>query len=146
MLPRWHIFWGAIFTLLIWILAPNISLIFLALIFFSSFLIDFDHYIMSVLKTKRISLLHAFDYHKKEEIKLIKEKKKGIRKKGDFHLFHTLEFHALIGILGIFWTPFFYIFVGMVFHSLLDLADLLHKDRFYRREFFLINWLIKKRN
>lgn len=144
MIPRYHIILGAVFTFLIWVAAPQTNLIYLTLVFLASFLVDIDHYIISVMRTKKIGLKNSFQYHKElREIELT-EKKKGIKRKGDFHLFHTIEFHVLIGILSIWFTPFFYIFIGMVFHSLTDLAYILITDRFYRREFFFFNWLKRK--
>ena len=59
-------------------------------------------------------------------------------------MFHTVEFHLLVGLLGLVWIGFFYIFIGMIFHSLLDVVDLTKRDTFYRREFFFFNWLGKK--
>lgn len=144
MLPRWHIFLGLIFVLIIGYLSPSIGLINLAIIFLASVLIDIDHYLVACTKTKKTSLFHAFNYHKDMAKKEIKEHKKGLRKRGDFHIFHTIEFHILIALLGIIWIPFFYIFIGLFFHSTMDLVYLLKKDRFYRREFFLSNWLRKK--
>lgn len=144
MLPRWHIFLGAIFTISLYFLFPQTNLLNLLLIFLASFLIDFDHYVASVIKTRRLSLTHSFDYHRKALKQEIAEKKKGIRKRGDFHFFHTVEFHLLLGVIGIFFSPIFYIFIGMVFHSLLDLLSLAYTDRIYRREYFLFNWLYNK--
>lgn len=144
MLPRWHILLGAILTVIIWLIIPGINMLYLALIFLASFLIDFDHYLCAVMKTGRIELRDAFQYHNELRKQYDIEHKKGIRKRGDFHLFHTLEFHALIAILGIFWTPFFYVFIGMVFHSLMDLVYIINKGVLYRREFFFFNWLRKK--
>ena len=146
MIPRWHILFGAIFTLLIWFFAPNLNWIYLILLFLSSFLIDFDHYVNVVIKTKKLSLFHSFRYHDELQKIELQENKKGLRRKGDFHLFHTVEFHIFVGLLGIFWIGFFYIFIGMVFHSLLDLFWLLQKDRFYRREYFLFNWIKNNKN
>ena len=125
MLPRWHILSGVIISLIVFIFSPQISLLYLALLFSSSFLIDFDHYLVSAIKTKRWRLSHSFNYHKEMRKKEIAEIKKGIRRKGDFHLFHTIEFHFLIGLLSFLWTGFFYIFIGMVFHSLLDVISLI---------------------
>jgi hypothetical protein len=144
MLPRWHIFLGAIFTALLWFFIPNISLIYLALVFLSSFLIDFDHYVASGLKTGRWKLGDSFEYHKKLVIQEKKEIAQGIRKKSDFHLFHTIEFHFLVGILSTIWSGFFFIFLGMIFHSLLDVISLLQGGAMHRREFLLTNWLRKK--
>ncbi len=144
MLPKWHVLLGAIFTLLLWAVAPTINPIYLSLVFLSSFLIDFDHYLASALKSKRIlGLRDSFRYHDKK----IKEEKAdisaGIKKKGDFHLFHTIEFHVFVGLLGILFIPLFYIFIGMLFHSLLDVYDGLRKGWLHRREFFLSNWVRK---
>jgi len=97
MLPRWHILLGAVFSGLLWLAAPNISWFYIALMFASSVLIDFDHYLNSVIKTRRISLFHSFEYHKKLAKQETEEKKSGLFRKGDFHLFHTVEFHILIG-------------------------------------------------
>jgi hypothetical protein len=72
------------------------------------------------------------------------EKEKGVRKKGDFHPFHTIEFHALVGLLSLLWVGFFYIFLGMMFHSLLDVIYLVYAGRTYRREFFFVRWIYRK--
>ena len=141
MLPRWHILLGVIFTFVIWFFAPYTRWEYLALVFLASFLIDFDHYINAVIKSKKLSLFQAFHYHRKLQEKEIQEYKKGIRNKGDFHLFHTIEFQFVIGVIGIFWAPFFYIFIGMIFHSLIDLCYSLYKDRLYRRNYFLFDWI-----
>ena len=145
MLPRWHIILGAIFTIILWIAVPGISFFYLILDFFASFLIDVDHYVASIINSGRIiSLKDSFEYHRIKEIQQQKEISRGIRKKSDFHLFHTLEFHLLVGLLGIFWIGFFYIFIGMVFHSLIDIYDGLRKGWLHRREFFFFNWLAKR--
>ncbi len=146
MLPRWHILLGAIFTLIVWAIVPMINILNLLLIFGASFLIDFDHYAASVLKTKRFGLLDSFEYHKKMNLRERREYGLGIRRKGDFHLFHTVEFHALIGFLSIPFSFFFYVFIGMIFHSLLDVISLVKAKRMYRREFFFFNWLMNKIN
>jgi hypothetical protein len=144
MLPRWHIILGAIFTALVWLAIPNIQIIYLILIFLSSFLIDFDHYLVAVRESKKLGIKNSLNVYKKKSIQEEKEIKKGIRKKGDFHLFHTVEFHIFIGLLSYFWIGFYYIFIGMVFHSLLDLFYLIFSGRLHRREYFLFNWAIKR--
>lgn len=144
MLPRWHILVGALFALLIWFFSPEINPFYLVIVFFASVFIDFDHYACAVLKTKKIGLKCAFDYHSKACVLERKEIEKGLRKKGDFHLFHTIEFHVLIGIIGVFNVYFFYLFIGMVFHSLFDLFSLIYNGRMHRREYFFFNWLRKR--
>ena len=144
MLPRWHIIYGVLFTILFWILSPNTSIINLSLILFAAILIDFDHYIQAVLKTKRFGLKNSFKYHDDQEKVLQNNHKKGIRKKADFHFFHTFEFHIIIGALSFLWSPIFYIFIGMIFHSILDILSMIQKDRLYLREFFFFNWARKR--
>lgn len=144
MLPRYHIFWGAIFTLIIWFSAQQLHPFYLLLIFLSTFLIDFDHYMIHVRKHKNLSLPKALAYMKKIRDEQLISHKKGKRERGMFFIFHTIEFHILIAFLGLFWIGFFYVFMGMVFHSLLDLMWLLNKDIFYKREYFFFNWARKK--
>ena len=145
MLPRWHILSGAIFTILIWIIFPETKLFYLALIFFASFLIDFDHYLCAVKTTKKISLKNVFNHYEKLCANQKKEIAAGIKKKfPHFHLFHTIEFHILVGVLSFFWIEFFYIFIGMIFHSLLDILSFIKEGTFHVREFFFFNWLRKQ--
>lgn len=144
MLPRWHLLFGGILAVIIWIAAPQINLIYVVLFFLASFLIDFDHYMCAVFHTKNFNLPNAYEYHKKIDAEDRERKKKGIREKGDFHLFHTVEFHILVGILGLYWTAFFYIFLGMMFHSLTDIYSMIYSDQMYRREFSFVAWLFRK--
>ncbi len=144
MLPRWHILFGTIFSLLVWLTSPQINPLYIFLIFFSSILIDFDHYLCSALKTKKLGIFHSFEYHKEMGEIQRKEKDKGIRRRGDFHIFHTVEFHILVGLLSFIWLGFFYVFLGMIFHSLLDIYSFLYEGFIYRREFFLTAWLWKR--
>ncbi len=146
MLPKWHILFGVILSVLIWIAVPKINLFHLLLLFFSSFLIDFDHYMCAIINTRKFRLSEAYEYHKEMDKLEEKRRKEGIKQRGDFHLFHTIEFHVLVGILSIFWIGFFYIFLGMMFHSLTDLYSLLYSSQMYKREFFLTNWLRQRIN
>jgi len=144
MLPRWHIFWGGILSALIWILFPNIAWYNLILLFLASFLIDFDHYMCFVWKKHELSLFKAFKYHDELQRKEREATRRGIRLgKGDFHIFHTLEFHALVFALGFIFQQFFYVVAGMAFHSILDIISLIKEGTMHRREFFLANWLIR---
>jgi hypothetical protein len=146
MLPRTHILLGAIFTSVIWFFVPETPILFLALIFFSSFLIDVDHYICSVNETGNLSLRKALKHVDSLCAQQAKDIKKGIRKKfPHFHFFHTIEFHILVGILGLIWVGFFYIFIGMVFHSLLDVFSLIKGNELHAREYFFFNRILKQK-
>ncbi len=144
MLPRWHVLLGILFALLILIINPNINKFYIILVFLASVFIDFDHYLVAVNKTGKAGLFPAFDYYKRTSVIQKKERSRGIRRRGDFHVFHTLEFHLLVLLLGFLWIGFLFIFIGMLFHSLCDIVYLIKKDYLYRREFFLVNWIRKK--
>lgn len=144
MLPRWHVFWGGVMTGVLYYASPGLPLHYLLAFFCASVFIDFDHYIQAAYTTGSFRFGDAFAYHDVlgEEIK--HNHAKGIRQTYDFHLFHTLEFHALIALIGIWWSPAFYVFLGMTFHSLLDIYSMLKADVLYTREFFLTKWIITR--
>ena len=144
MLPRWHLFWGAVVSCLLLYVAPGLQWWYYALFFCASVFIDADHYITAVHATKKWKLADAFRYYELLNACVISDRARGIRKKYDFHVFHTIEFHLCIALLGLWWTPFFYLFLGMAFHSLLDIYSLLDRDVLYMREFFLSGWLWKR--
>jgi hypothetical protein len=141
MLPRWHIIYGALFTILLYIFAPHLGWFNLLLVFLASFLIDFDHYLVAIRHTKSLSLKKAIKYFDVFMRIEQEEQRRKIYRRGPLMIFHTIEFHILVALLSLVWQPFFYIFIGMVFHSLLDVYDLLRRERMYRREYFFFNWL-----
>lgn len=144
MLPRGHIFLSIVAGLVIYF-TFHIPIIYSVLFAASSVLIDFDHYAVAAIKRRKLSLKSAFEYHRKMLKHEAEENAKGIRVKGDFHVFHTIEFHLLILIIGLFYAPFLFIFSGMLFHSITDLIWLIKDDRLYRREFIFVRWLMYSR-
>lgn len=127
MLPKYHILLGIMFTCIIyWFVSINIFQA--SLIFLASILIDFDHYIWYVQRKKDFSLKNAYNFLN------------GLGGNGKkFILFlHTIEFHILIGVLIFIWTGFFYVLIGMIFHSISDIFSINLKER----EFSFINYLI----
>jgi hypothetical protein len=144
MFPRWHILLGLVFSLMFWAIFPQTHWIYISVMFLSTFLIDFDHYMNAVLKTRRLGLFSAFEYYKILIKRGHAERKKGIFKKGDFHIFHTIEFHALVLLAGFVHPVFFYVFAGMAFHSLVDLISLAYDGTLYKREYFFVRWLIRE--
>jgi len=145
MFPRWHIILGAIFTADIWLAVPEIKLNYLVLVFLASFLVDLDHYICAVKNTKKLSLRNAFNHYEELCLNQKKEIAAGIKRKfPEFHFFHTIEFHVLLGLMSLLWAGFFYIFIGMIFHFLIDILSLIKEGTFHSREFFFFNWFRKK--
>ncbi|MSS74259.1 hypothetical protein EXS72_01325 [Candidatus Pacearchaeota archaeon] len=142
MLPRWHIFWGLIFSVIFKILVPQTTYISVFLIWFASVFIDFDHYLSAGIKTKNWRIKHSlkYNYEKRNQIMTIK-KTKDLCEKGDFHIFHTFESHIFIGILSIFFAPLFFIFIGMILHSTLDVIWMVNHDLLKAREFFFFKHL-----
>ena len=141
MIPRWHILFGAIFTILVWIVFPNISPVFYWVIFLSTFMIDIDHYLLGVAKTGKWGLFSSLEYFRMLVKKEKHNKMRGIRKKGNLFVIHTIEVLAVLGVLGYYSDWIFYMFVGFIFHFLVDLVGLIYNDEVYRRYFFLVDWL-----
>lgn len=145
MLPKTHIILGAVFGVIVKIAFPSVDWTFIILMFLASFLIDFDHYAFAVTKTHSLSLIKAlrwFDNHIQERQRAGRVGPKA--RKSPFFLLHTIEFHLLILLLSYFWIGFLYIFIGMVFHSLLDICAMTYKRELHARWFSLIEWLIKR--
>ena len=123
MLPKHHIIIGLIASLiLLFFISPFYSLLF----FLASVFIDIDHYIWYTLKKKDFSLKNAYYFLKDKKIKL------------PLMLFHTLEFHVLILILGFFWQGALFLFYGMLLHSFTDIFDLYKRKKLGNRIFSLI--------
>ena len=59
-------------------------------------------------------------------------------------IFHTVEFHILVFLLGFLWPGFWFILMGMIFHSILDLISLTYERQLWHREFSLTRYFIIK--
>ena len=131
MLPKTHIILGAIFSAII-LLIFQITIIESILIFLASFLIDVDHYLFYVFREKNYSLKKAYTWH-------------GAMEKNHrpiMHIFHSIEFLILLGILSFFWKDFLFILIGILFHSALDIGSMLY-DKNFAREMSLLRYLIR---
>lgn len=126
MLPKHHIIFGLIFSTILWLLFPSISLTSLAIIFISSVLIDVDHYLYYLFNEKDFSLSKAYFWFKEKREKwknlAIKERQ---RYKRIQLIFHGIEFMVLLVILSFFNTFFFWILIGFLFHMFIDITELL---------------------
>src|SRR3989344_2707423 len=102
--------------------------------FIGSFLIDFDHYLWYALRFRKFNLKMAYDYYKPENKK---------NKELDIlNIFHVWEFWFLAALLRFVSTFFFIIFLGLIFHMLLDLIDLaMHPECLEARAVSFFNWL-----
>lgn len=138
MTPKWHFLLGILFASAFWLVFPQTDWLYIALIFLASFLIDFDHYMNFVLEKNSFSLKKASEHFHKIKEKEEKEPFRESNRNSSFFLFHSLEFHAFVAVLGLFWEGFFFILIGMSFHSLTDILYMKYKVNLYRREFLLI--------
>jgi len=125
MLPKYHLLFALIFALILFYLFPQITWLGFAIILFSSFLIDVDHYLFYVWKEKDISLKNAFKWFhfRLIEIRLLprhQRKKKAKQRKEIPCIFHGIEAIIILILLSFFSKIFLYILIGFIFHQLLD--------------------------
>ena len=124
MLPKYHILFGFLFASFLFIFFPFISLLGFFIIFFSSVLIDVDHYLFYVFKNKIFSIKKAYTYFYEKRKKLLA---KGLKEKKInplMYLFHGIEILFVLFILGLFANKIFlFIFMGFSFHLFLDVLE-----------------------
>ena len=131
MYPKQHLFFGIIFSLILLLLFPQIGLIGFFLILFSTVLIDVDHYLYYVYKKKNWNLKNAYNWYIKEG-----EKWRSLPRKQRnrfymcFCFLHGIEILLVLLLLSIISKYFFYIFIGITFHLILDILDQIrYRDR-----------------
>ena len=145
MRPSQHIILGAIFSFLLYILSPQIGITGTLIIFLSSFLIDFDHYLIYVAIKKDLNPFKAYKFHTSKE-NFFLNLPRSERNKLSFgvYIFHGIELIAILGILAIIFNNFLLLFVitGFAFHLILDLFyQTTYWDRIFK--FSLINDIIQ---
>jgi len=126
MLPKYHIITGAILTPLIYSIFP-ITILQATIIFFSSFLIDVDHYLLYIFQTKDLSFKRARKY-------FIKRRKRWIslplnereKYKRPIFIFHGIEFWLLLILLTNYTSLIWFVLLGILIHITLDYIDLIY--------------------
>lgn len=137
MLPREHFFIGLIVGFGLAFITPWYYVL---VVMFANFFIDTDHYIASCIRLKRVlSLKESFKYHDNKTKRYLQHKKIP----EDMHLFHTIEYHLIVLLLSLIHIVFFYIFLGMLIHSITDYISLHRKKMKDRRFYSFILWLKK---
>ena len=120
-----HLFFGFIFSLILFFLFPQIGFISLGIIILSSVLIDVDHYLWYVRKKKDYNLKNAYNWF----VEIVKKGLSFPRLERNlfysgFCFLHGIEFLFILSIFGIFLSEFFlFIFLGIALHLLLDIVD-----------------------
>jgi len=147
MLPKYHLFLGFIFSLTLFLTFPNINLIGAGIIFFSSFLIDVDHYIYYILKKKSLNLRKAVNYflEKRKKLRIMNvEKRKGFY--SGFCFLHGIEILMVLFIAGIFISKYFLlVFIGFTFHLFLDILEEIHNNLRIDKISIIYDWFKFKR-
>lgn len=145
MFPRYHILFGALFALFIWIIDSSTGW-YALIIFLATFLIDIDHYLVYVKRKNSLNLKKATDYFFNIHQGLKPKLRKGIKVKAPLLFTHTVEFLILVFILALFSPFFLFILIGMLFHSLLDVIDMFMVfGTVYPRSFSIIYYYINKK-
>ncbi len=88
------------------------------LIFIFGFLIDVDHYLYDVIKTKNLSLIKSYKLHMDKDLE----------RKDQLHILHTLEFIIPFLLLTFFSRNIYLILLsyGLVLHLILDVIYRIH--------------------
>lgn len=141
MTPQEHFLYGLLCCLIFYLIFPMLPLYGLALILIGSLLIDIDHYIIAVIKTRNFSIAQAIRWHIQEGNHRIKRYRQGIYEKEPFHFLHTIEMQGIFLFIGIFYAPFLYVFIGMFIHTLLDMYHIWSLRVTGIREYFFSKWL-----
>ncbi|MFH1503334.1 MAG: hypothetical protein ABIE36_01610 [Candidatus Diapherotrites archaeon] len=123
MLPKYHIVLGFIFSIVLFLIFPSINLIGAGIIFLSSFLIDFDHYVYYIFKKRDLNLKRAYIWFIKKQEKLYSlSRKKRNKVPGEFFFLHGIESLLVLFILGIYLSSYiFYILIGFALHLFSDI-------------------------
>lgn len=134
MLPKYHILVGFITSIFLFLIFP-ITILEASIIFLSSFLIDFDHYLFYIYKNRDFNLKNSFNNfikRGKKYRKLSKEQRNKIKQ--PIFLFHGIEFWSLLLILSFIHKIFLFILTGIFIHMTLDYIDLYYrKEPFYKK-------------
>ncbi len=145
MVPKIHILIGGLVSVLI-VYFFNVSIFGGLLIFLSSFLIDFDHYVYYVFKEKDLNPFNSVKwfFRKRDKwFKLSVLERKGY-KRGIF-IFHGIEFLLLLFLVSWFYPVFYYVIFGILIHIFLDYVEILHLNEPLYSKFspFLVSWFNK---
>ena len=123
MLPSVHFLSSSILTLILFPFFSWYSLI----VYLGGFFIDFDHYLIFVIKKKDFSLKNAYNYFRYD-------------KKHDWNteplIFHFLELTFILIILSFFHWIFFLLVSGIILHLTLDFIHEVKHNKFTKHWFF----------
>ncbi len=144
MLPKFHILFGFLASLIFYFFFPEIPLNLIVLFFISSFIFDVDHYIYFIFTKRSFNFFKAYKYFRYDLREIAIRNK--IKKINYLILpFHLIEFILLLGIFSFYFISIKFIFLGLIFHMFIDwIYDLRldKKDKKYKRVFSIIYYAI----
>jgi len=130
-----HIHQHVIITFILGIILYPFIGLYSLVVFLSGFLFDIDHYFYYVLKKRDFSLKNSYLY-------CLQGNEVSEYHMDVLHIFHIVEFWILLLILGfLIHKIFLFVFIGLVFHMILDLINLVKIDALGVRAWSLIGWL-----
>lgn len=133
MFVKYHIIIGLIASLALLLAFPQIGWFYALIIFFASFLLDFDHYLWYAVNKKDWNPLHAYKWMMKKvdffRAMSLKERRKY---KTFIMIFHGIECWIILILLTFVHKIFFFVLIGVAIHMILDFIDLyVWKTPFY---------------
>ena len=147
MRPKIHIVIGIIFVLLIYFIFPQFTFLQLSIIFFSSWLIDFDHYVYYFIKKRNFNLHKCYNWYDKnlKETLVLPMNERKKRYIG-FFIFHGIEPLIILFLLGISFSPFFmFVFFGVLLHFVVDVPHEYYVKRTIQKISLIYNYLQGKK-
>lgn len=125
MLVKYHILAGFLLSLLIFFMFPQIGWFYALVIFLSSVLIDFDHYLFYAIRFRDLSLkrAHCWFLRKSRQLRAMSVQE---RRKYKFIIliFHGIECWIIVALLISLHKIFLFILIGFMVHMVLDFIDL----------------------
>lgn len=105
-------------------------------------LIDFDHYLDYVHRTKKLSPVEAYRYN----VELLLKRLKRLDTEPSLHYFHTVESLIIMLALSVLFPPVKWILPGVLFHVGLDLYGIARSDDLNTRSHSILwHWWRKRR-
>lgn len=142
MFPSQHIILGGIFSIILFVIFPQIGFLGASIIFLSSVLIDVDHYIYYVYVKKDWNLFRAHKWFIEMAPKI---KATPVEKRREYYyglyIFHGAELLIMIIIFSLIsYKLSLFLFLGFSFHLSLDLIHELKAKRGFYKVSFLYNF------
>jgi len=126
MLPKWHLLYTYVFSIIL-VYFFEFSLFAGLIVFLSAIFIDLDHVLIYVLKTKNINPIkfYTWSFAKKDcWNKLTKDEKKEFAL--PHFILHGIEFILVLVVLSLAHSFFYWILLGVLFHLFLDFIVLIY--------------------